>query len=66
MKLGEFKKLTENLSDDIDIILSYGEVVDIPMAVSLKDKSDVGLEEEFLDEYSDKIICVYAEPPEDY
>ena len=34
MKLGEFRKLTENLSDDTDIIVCYREdqgYVDIPM-----------------------------------
>lgn len=35
MKLGEFRKLTENLSDDTDIVIRYlvdnNGLVDIPM-----------------------------------
>ena len=65
MKLGEFRKFTEALSDDTDIVIQYvgGRVdddgyVDIPMMnVRLEEKENVWLG----DEYSDKVIYV-AEP----
>lgn len=58
MKLGEFRKLTENLSDDTDIVVCYREdqgYVDIPMMnVRLENKENVWLG----DEYSDQVIFV--------
>ena len=65
MKLGEFRKLTENLSDDIDIVVCYRiEVdgrVDIPMMnVRLENKENIWCG----DEYSDQVI--YVDEPDYY
>lgn len=54
MKLGEFRKLTENLSDDIDIVVCYRiEVdgcVDIPMMnVRLENKENIWCGDEYSD-----------------
>ena len=57
MKLGEFRKLTENLSDDTDIVVCYREdqgYVDIPMNVRLENKENVWIG----DDYSDQVIFV--------
>ena len=59
MKLGEFRKLTENLSDDTDIVICYRisneGAVDIPMMnVRLEKKENIWCG----DEYSDQVIFV--------
>ena len=64
MKLGEFRKLTEKLSDNTDIIICYniGEgVVDIPMMnVRLESKENIWCG----DDYSDQVI--YVDEPDCY
>lgn len=65
MKLVEFRKLTENLSDGIDIVVCYRiEVdgcVDIPMMnVRLDNKENIWCG----DEYSDQVI--YVDEPDYY
>ena len=64
MKLGEFRKLTENLSDDTDIVVCYREdqgYVDIPMMnVRLESKENIWCG----DEYSDQVI--YVDEPDYY
>lgn len=65
MKLGEFRKLTENLSDNMDIIVRYkgdeGGSVDMPMLnVRLESKENIWCG----DEYSDQVI--YVDGPDYY
>lgn len=65
MKLGEFRKFTENLSDDTDIIICYrtgrDECVDIPMMnVRLEGKENVWMG----GRYSDKVV--YVDEPDYY
>ena len=65
MKLGEFRKFTEALSDDTDIIICYRadeeSCVDIPMMnVRLENKDNVWNG----DKYSDKVI--YVDEPDYY
>jgi len=59
MKLGEFRKLTENLSDDTDIVIRYlvdnNGLVDIPMMnVRLENKENVWCGYD----YSDQVIFI--------
>lgn len=68
MKLGEFRKFTENLSDNTDIIIRYelgGEgYIDVPMMnVRLEDKENLWVDSVSSDksEYSDKVV--YVERP---
>ena len=63
MKLGEFRKLTENLSDDTDIVVCYrveeDGCVDVPM-MNVRLVSNVWCG----DEYSDQVI--YVDEPDYY
>ena len=59
MKLGEFRKLTENLSDDTDVIICYrindGQVVNYPMKnVCVESKEKLRLK----DNFSNQVIYV--------
>jgi len=65
MKLGEFRKLTENLADDTDIVVFHrvgeDEAVDIPkMNVRIESKEPVWCG----DKYSDQVI--YIDEPDYY
>ena len=56
MKLGDFRKLTENLSDDTDIIICYrineGSVVNYPMKnVSIENKDSLNYRPEFSEQF---------------
>ena len=65
MKLGEFRKLTENLNDDTDIVIRYcissDEAVDVPMMnVQLKNKENVCCGSK----YSDPVV--FIDEPDHY
>lgn len=66
MKLGEFRKFTENLSDDTDIIIRYqlgGGYIDVPMLdfqLELEDKENLWVDSISFDKSkcSDKVVFV--------